>query len=62
MFSEGQKLFALFFIIVFVAMLIWSYRKDLKLHKIHYKHAAIKVIISGILITLAFILIRIALQ
>jgi hypothetical protein len=37
MFSSGQKLFALFFIIVFVAILVWSYRKDIKLHKIYYK-------------------------
>jgi len=62
MFSSGQKYFALFFIIAFVTLMIWSYRKDLKLHKIHYKHTAIKVMISGVIITIAFILIRIALK
>lgn len=39
MFSTGQIYFALFFVIVFVLVLIWTYRKDLKLHKIHYKNA-----------------------
>jgi len=37
MFSGGQKLFALFFFIAFVAIMVWSYRKDIKLHKIYYK-------------------------
>jgi len=39
MFSTGQIYFALFFVVVFVGILIWTYRKDLKLHKIHYKNA-----------------------
>lgn len=37
MFSSGQKLFALFFILVFASILIWSYRKDINLHKFYYK-------------------------
>jgi len=37
MFSTGQQLFALFFIIAFTLLMIWSYRKDLKLHKKYYK-------------------------
>jgi hypothetical protein len=37
MFSSGQKLFALFFFIAFAVVLVWSYRKDIKLHKIYYK-------------------------
>ena len=36
-FSSGQGYFALFFIVAFIAMLIYSYRKDLKLHRIYYK-------------------------
>ncbi|ESU19212.1 hypothetical protein FCR2A7T_26360 [Flavobacterium cauense R2A-7] len=37
MFSTGQLYFAIFFVIVFVAVMIYVYRKDLALHKIHYK-------------------------
>ncbi len=37
MFSQGQLWFALFFVIVFVSLMILSYRKDYKNHKIHYK-------------------------
>lgn len=62
MFSTGQISFAIFFIVAFTVGMIWSYRKDLKLHKIHYKNTAIKVIGFGILVTAAFVLIRIALK
>jgi len=51
MFSSGQKIFALFFIIVFVAVLIWSYRKDINLHKIYYKK--VWVVAVGIVLTIA---------
>jgi len=37
MFSTGQKIFGILFAIVFITFIIWSYRKDLKLHKLHYK-------------------------
>ena len=37
MFSQGQLLFALFFVIAFVALMIFSYGKDSKNHKVHYK-------------------------
>jgi len=62
MFSDGQKYFALFFIVAFTAVMIWSYRKDLKLHKIHYRHTALKVIIYGILTIVGFVLVRLALK
>ncbi|PID69734.1 MAG: hypothetical protein CSA39_01530 [Flavobacteriales bacterium] len=38
MFTKGQQLFALIFAIVFIMIVAWSYRKDLKLHKIYYKN------------------------
>lgn len=62
MFSTGQMYFAIFFIVVFGAAMIWSYRKDLQRHKIHYKNTAVKVFIGGILLTVAFIVIRLALK
>lgn len=37
MFTTGRILFAVFFIVVFVAALIYVYRKDLPLHKKYYK-------------------------
>ncbi len=37
MFSTGQLIFALLFFLAFVGVMIWSYRKDLKLHQKHYK-------------------------
>jgi len=37
MFSKGQWIFLILFIIVFIGVLIYAYRKDLKLHKRYYK-------------------------
>jgi len=37
MFSQGQLIFAGFFLVAFIIILIISYRKDLKLHKKYYK-------------------------
>lgn len=43
MFTKGQLIFAGFFVVAFIALMIWSYRKDLKSHKMHYKNTAVKV-------------------
>ncbi|PRX54044.1 hypothetical protein CLV81_2440 [Flagellimonas meridianipacifica] len=37
MFSSGQLIFASLFVVVFVGVMILSYRKDKKLHKKNYK-------------------------
>lgn len=37
MFSTGQLIFAGIFLVVFIIIMIFSYRKDLKLHKKYYK-------------------------
>jgi len=37
MFSTGQLIFALLFFFAFVIIIFFSYRKDKKLHKKHYK-------------------------
>jgi len=37
MFSTGQLIFAFLFVIVFIGIMIISYRKDKKLHKKYYK-------------------------
>ncbi len=36
MFSSGQYTFAGFFIIVFLVAMIYSYRKDIRLHRKYY--------------------------
>ena len=40
MFSTGQLIFAALFVIVFVAIISLSYKKDKKLHKKNYKGVA----------------------
>ncbi len=62
MFSTGQIYFAIFFVIAFTIAMVWSYRKDIERHKIHYKNTAIKVFLGAIVVTISFILIRIALK
>jgi len=37
MFSTGQIIFVVFFIVAFILLMVWSYRKDLSLHKKQYK-------------------------
>ena len=37
MFSQGQMMFAGFFVIVFIIAMIYAYRKDAKLHQLFYK-------------------------
>ena len=54
MFSKAQQLFGLFFVIIFAIALVWSYRKDLKIHKRYYKN----VWIIGVSILIIFFLFR----
>lgn len=37
MFSKGQLIFGVLFAITFIIILTYTYRKDIKLHKTHYK-------------------------
>lgn len=37
MFSTGQLIFAICFVVAFVALMVFSYRKDKKLHRTHFK-------------------------
>lgn len=56
MFSEGQLLFAILFFIAFVAVMIFSYRKDIKLHKQYYKGSLWILIAFFIFIGLLFVI------
>jgi O-antigen/teichoic acid export membrane protein len=51
MFSKGQLVFAAIFAIAFIALMIWSYRKDIKLHEFYYKK--VWIVALGIFIAIA---------
>jgi hypothetical protein len=51
MFSKSQLIFAALFAVVFIALMIWSYRKDIKLHKYYYKN--VWIVALGIFIAIA---------
>lgn len=57
MFTKGQWIFALLFVVAFVIALVFTYRKDLKLHKKYYR-GSIWVLIAFI----AFILMIVAIK
>lgn len=56
MFSQGQLLFALCFFIAFVILMIFSYRKDIKTHKLFYKGNYKVLIVFFIFIGLLFLI------
>jgi len=57
-FTSGRILFMIFFIISFLVLAIYSYKKDLKNHKIHYKNAAKNLLIYGSITLIIFVAIR----
>ena len=61
MFSTGQLIFAGLFIIAFIIVMIFSYRKDIKLHKKYYK-GSIYVLIGFILFIFLLYVIKINLN
>jgi uncharacterized membrane protein YozB (DUF420 family) len=61
MFSKGQLIFAVFSIIAFTIAMIWSYRKDIKIHKKHYKNTFL-IVIALFLIIAIFALITFSLH
>ncbi len=61
MFTKGQFIFAACFIVAFTILMIWSYRKDIKIHKKHYKNTYI-ILITLFLIIAIFTLITFSLH
>ncbi|MDR6967128.1 preprotein translocase subunit YajC [Flavobacterium arsenatis] len=53
MFTQGQLLFAVFFVVVFIIAMIYSYRKDIKLHRKYYKGSYI--ILLGFFVFIGFL-------
>ena len=58
MFTKGQLFFAVLFAFSFILFMIWSYRKDIENHKIHYKNTAKKVGFWLVIVIAVFILIE----
>ena len=53
MFSTGQLIFAGLFFVAFVGVIIFSYRKDLRLHQKYYKGTIY--ILFGFILFIAFL-------
>lgn len=58
MFTIGRIVFMILFIIAFITLIIFSYKKDIKNHQRYYKNAGKKVLVYGTLIVLLFMAIR----
>lgn len=58
MFTTGRIIFIIFFVLAFVILMIFSYRKDSKNHKRFYKNAGVKVAIYGTLVIAIFVILR----
>ena len=57
-FTTGRIIFMIFFILAFIALMTYSYRKDIKNHERYYKGAGKKVLIYGGISVLIFVAIR----
>lgn len=52
-FTTGQIIFGVIFFIAFLGIIIYTYRKDLKLHRANYK--GVKYIVIGFLLFILFL-------
>ncbi|MCX2764546.1 hypothetical protein OQJ66_17270 [Aquimarina muelleri] len=56
MFSQGQLVFAGIFVVAFIILMIFSYRKDIQLHRKYYKGSIFILVGFIIFILLLFVL------
>lgn len=56
MFSQGQLIFAGFFVVLFVLVLIFSYRKDKRLHKKYYRGSLLVLLVFLAFLGLLFVI------
>lgn len=61
MFSQGQIIFAISFIVVFVVIMFIMYRKDLNMHKVYYK-GSLWVLLTFLLFLILLFVIKIILK
>jgi uncharacterized membrane protein len=59
MFTTGRLIFVFLFLTAFVTMLIWSYRKEKKLNKIHFSKSYKVVICLILFLILQFLIVKI---
>ncbi|PDH44144.1 MAG: hypothetical protein CND43_03180 [Flavobacteriales bacterium MED-G15] len=57
MFSQGQLLFAVFFVLAFISIMVFSYRKDIRSHKVHYK-GSLKILLVFVMSLIGLFLIK----
>lgn len=55
MFTTGQTIFAILFLISFIIIMVIMYRKDIPMHKVYYKN--VKWILFGFLLFIIFLFI-----
>ena len=53
--TQGHWVFAAIFAFSFTCFLVWSYRKELKLHKIHYQGSTLFVLSTVVLAFLIYV-------
>lgn len=53
MFTTGKVVFIIVFVIAFIAMLVYSYRKEYKTLRIHYKKPYL--VLIGIIVFMSFL-------
>jgi hypothetical protein len=58
MFSTGRIVFIACFVAAFVIMLVWSYRKEKKLNKVHFKHTYKVLLALIVLLILQFLIVK----
>jgi hypothetical protein len=58
MFTKGQLIFTLFFLVVFIVGMVWSYKKDAFLNKLHFKGASKTLLVIGILLIALFLFVK----
>lgn len=61
MFTQGQIIFACIFIVVFMVVMVFMYRKDLKMHKRYYK-GSLWVLVSFLLFIMLLFVIKTTLK
>ena len=61
MFSTGQLVFAGIFVVAFIILMIFSYRKDIQLHRKYYK-GTIFILIGFIIFILLLFMLKTYLQ
>ncbi|MBA3900317.1 MAG: hypothetical protein H0X62_08940 [Bacteroidetes bacterium] len=58
-FSRGQIIFAIFFIVVFIAGMAWAYRKDYQKNKKYFKGSFLILLAFLVIYLLFFLVVRI---